>query len=323
MKFEELELSLTKKIANVYIINGGESYLTTTALSIIEKALNLNYPDFNKIIFTDEGYKTAGDIINACQVLPFCDEKRLIVVYDYIGKKNESEKKEFLKYFNNPVDSTCLVFFSTNKSEFFSSLEGKPVVIECEKVSNNFLTKFVTDKLKFSNLELTPEALNKFLDYCNYSITKLNTEIDKLKTLVLSNNIIEEDIIENIVSKDIEYIIFDLTNAISNKQNDKVYLLIDNMIKNKEQPINIIATISSHFRRLFYVSRSDLTNKELSELLGVKEFAIIKYKQQTQNFTQKKLKDIFDKCIEVEFMTKNGKMEGKNAVNYLIANILK
>ena len=323
MKFEELEKCLNNKIENVYIINGGESYLTTTALSLIEKSLNLIYPDFNKVIFTDEGYKTASDIINACQVLPFCDNKRLVVVNDYLGKKNESERKAFLKYFENQIDSACLVFFSTIKSEFFTSLEGKVVTIDCEKVSNNYLSKFVLNKLKEANLEISPNALNKMLDYCNFSITKVNTEVDKLKTLALKTPVLDEEIIENHITKDIEYIIFDLTNAISLKQNDKVYLLIDNMLKNKEQPVNIIATISAHFRRLFYVARSEFSNGELAELLGVKEYAVTKYKQQAQNFTQKKLKEIFDKCIEVEFMAKNGKMEAKNAVNFLIANILK
>lgn len=323
MKFEELPQTLTQKQENIYIINGGESYLTTTALSLIEQSLNLSYPDFNKVIFTEEGYKTASDIINACQVMPFCDEKRLVVVNDYLGKKNEAEKKIFLKYFQNPVDTSVLVFFSTNKSEFFSSLEGKVTLIDCEKVSNNYLLKFVQQKVKEFNIKITDGAVNKLLDYCNYSITKVNTELDKLKTTKLKANEIDEELIENSITKDIEYIIFDLTNAISLKQNDKVYMLIDSMLKNKEQPINIIATISAHFRRLFYVARSEFSNAELGEMLGVKEYAIIKYKQQAGNFTQKKLKEIFDKCVEIEFMAKNGKMEAKNAVNFLIANILK
>ena len=95
------------------------------------------------------------------------------------------------------------------------------------------------------------------------------------------------------------------------------------MIKNKEQPVSIISTISNHFRRLFYVARSDFDKKELADFLKVKEYAIVKYKEQASNFTLKKLKEIFDVCINVEYLTKNGKMEGKNAVSYLVANICK
>ena len=321
MKFEEL-YNNRNNLKSCYIINGGESFLTTTALKLIEGALNISLPDFNKVIFSDESYKTASDIVAACQVAPFGDEKRLVIVYDYLNKKNEGERKVFLKYFENPCNTTCLVFFSTNKSEFFTSLEGKVESIECDKISNEFLKNWARKQIQEKEIKISDSTLSKLLDYCNYSITKLDTELNKLKTLYSSQQEITDNDIENNVTKDIEYIIFDLTNAICQKDNDKVYSLIDVMIKNKEQPVNIIATISNHFRRLFLIARSEFSPAEMAKMLNVKEYAITKYRQQAQNFGQRALKSIYDKCIEVEFLAKNGGMEAHNAVNFLIANIL-
>lgn len=321
MKFEEL-YNKTNNLKACYVINGGESFLTTTALKLIEDSLNISLPDFNKVIFSDEGYKTASDIVSACQVAPFGDAKRLVIVYDYLNKKNESERKVFLKYFENPCQTTCLIFFSTNKSEFFTSIEGKIESIECDKVSNDFLKNWAKKQIQEKEINISEITLNKLLDYCNYSITKLDTELSKLKTLYSSQQEITNEDIENNVTKDIEYIVFDLTNAICQKDNDKVYSLIDAMLKNKEQPINIIATISNHFRRLFLIARSEFSTAEMAKMLNVKEYAITKYRQQAQNFGQRALKSIYDKCIEVEFMAKNGEMEAHNAVNFLIANIL-
>lgn len=321
MKYEDL-ITIANLSSPCYLINGGESYLTTTALKLIEKKLNINYPDFNKVIFTDETLKSANDIVSACQVAPFCDEKRLVVVFDYLNKKNESERKIFLKYFENPCATTCLVFFTTNKSEFFSTLEGKIESIDCEKITPEFLRKWTKQKVSDLAMEISQQATEKLLDYCNFSITKVDTELQKLKTIYINKTNITEEDIENNVTKDIEYIIFNLTSAISKKDNEEVYSLINAMLKNKEQPVNIIATISNHFRRLFLIARSEFSNREMAEMLGVKEFAITKYKQQSQNFGQKALKQIYDKCIEIEFMVKNGAMEGTNAINFLIANIL-
>jgi len=322
MNYEEFVNNKTQ-LQPVYIINGGESLLTTLALKEIENRLNIMYPDFNKTIISDDSGKTAVDIVNMCSIAPFCDEKRLIVVNDYLNKKNEGEKKIFTKYFASPVQSCCLVFFSTEKSEFFISLEGSVPSIDCEKVSQNFLVQYIKNYATKNNFIINNQAIEKLIDYCNLSVTKIDSELNKLKNINKINNEVTAQDVEQNVTKDIEYIIFDLTNAISQKNNDKVYLLIDAMLKNKEQPINIIATISSHFRRLFFVSRSDFTNRELSEMLSVKEYAITKYKAQAQNFGQRKLKEIYDTCISVEFMAKNGEMEGKNAINFLIANILK
>ena len=46
MKFEELKKNLRQNIEPCYIINGGESFLTTNALKIIEETLNITLPDY-------------------------------------------------------------------------------------------------------------------------------------------------------------------------------------------------------------------------------------------------------------------------------------
>lgn len=327
MKYEDLKQSLKNEIKPIYIINGGESLLTTSAINDIETALNLTVPDFNKIIIPDNFQKNAIDIIEQCQALPFIDSKRLIIVNDYINKKNESEKKVFEKYFEKPNATTCLVFFSTNKSDFFSCLENNNNVekIDCSKPSSNYILNFTKDKLKKNTLIADQVVINKILDYCNYSITKISVEIDKLNTIKTNqeNRIIISDDIDNYINKDIEYIIFDLSNAISIKDRDKVFLLIDNMIKNKEQPSIIISTLTNHFRRLFFISRSNFNTNDLAQFLAVKEFAVKKYREQLKIFSQKELKQIYDKCIEVEFLVKNGKIDAKNSIYYLVSSILK
>lgn len=325
MKFEELQENLQKDILPAYIINGGESYLTTQAAQLIEKKLNITLPEFNKVIIGDDYTNGMSNIVASCQALPIIDSWRLIVVNDYLGKKNESEKKIFLNYLNNPNPSTCVVFFSTNKSEFFDSLSSKIECIECEKVSDKYLINWVKEKLSRCNLDTDLKVIQKLIEFCNNSITKLDIEIDKLssvKNQAMSRNITDEDI-ENYITKDIEYIIFDLSNAICKKDKDRVYLLVDTMLKNKEQPVTIISLLTNHFRRLFFISRSTFYDKQLAEYLGVKEFAVPRYREQLRNFTQRELKNIFDKCVEVEFDVKSGKMEGRNAINYLIAFILK
>ena len=93
MDYEILKTQLSQGVGPVYMINGGESYLTTTALKIIENACNITMPDFNVAIIGDDYKGSAIDIVTSCEAMPFADEKRLIIVHDYVGKKNESEKK--------------------------------------------------------------------------------------------------------------------------------------------------------------------------------------------------------------------------------------
>ena len=95
------------------------------------------------------------------------------------------------------------------------------------------------------------------------------------------------------------------------------------MLKSKEQPASIISIISTHFRRLFLISRTNLPASEIAKLLSIKEYAISKYSEQMKYFTQKELKEIYDLCIDVEYKLKSGVMSPKIAINYLLSSILK
>lgn len=323
MDFEQLKPSLEKEIKPVYMINGTDGFLAHKALSMIEKSLCLSMPEMNKTVFKDDFMGTASEIVSCCEALPFVDERRLVVCYDYVGKKNDSEKGVFLNYIKTPNPNTCLVFFSSTKSEFFSSFESKVENISCDKVSDAFLQKFILSKCEKQGIKIDFRTIGHLIDYCNHSLTKIDTEIDKLSSLIDRDSMtIRYEDVDEFVTKDMEYVIFDLTGAISRKNSDRVYEIIDDMLKNKTQPVSVISLLSNHFRRLFFVSRSGDSDAKLAGFLGVKEYAVKKYREQTSLFTVKKLKIIFDECAKVEYLCKSGKMAGKNALFFLTAKIL-
>lgn len=323
MEFEQLKSSLENEIKPVYMINGSDGFLTHKALSMIENALCLSMPEMNKSVFGDDYVGGAGEIVSCCEALPFVDNMRLVVCYDYVGKKNDSEKSVFLGYIKSPNPHTCLVFFSSTKSDFFSSFETKVENISCDKVSDSFLQKFITSKCERLGIKIDFRTISHLIDYCNHSLTKIDTEIDKLSSIIDSDSMtIRYEDVDEFVTKDMEYVIFDLTGAISRKNSDRVYEIIDDMLKNKNQPISIISLLSNHFRRLFFVSRSSDNDAKLAGFLGVKEYAVKKYREQTALFSVKKLKSIFDECAHVEYLCKSGQMAGKNALFFLIGKIL-
>lgn len=322
MKYENLEKSLEKEIAPVYMINGGESYLTTNALKMIEKALNITLKEFNKTVYLDTFSKNAEVIVDNLQVLPIVDEKRLVIVHDYINKPNANEKAIFEKYIKNPSKTSCLVFFSTNKSPFFSTFENIVTKIECDSVETPFLINFISNIVEENGFKIDRDATYKLIDYCNGSITKIDVELNKLMDLRRDEKTIKVSDIEIYTTKDLEYMIFDLSNALSEKNYDKSYALIYAMLRNNEKPTSILATLTNHFKRLFFVSRSSLTSEELSQILGVKESAIYRYRGIVKSFSQKTLKNIYDNCVNIEYQIKSGVVDSKNALFILISNIL-
>ena len=322
MKFENLKVSLQQEIKPAYFIGGEDSFLLYWSLDLIEKACNLNLPDFNKVIFSGEGFDATA-IVESCQVLPMGDERRLVVVKDYLNKKNEKEKKIILDYLKNPVPTTCLVFFASSSNDFYMSFVNSVEYVDCSKLTPITVQKWVTVNLAKAGKKIETSALKTLVEFCNYNLTKLNSEVNKLVAYVGDNEVVTTTDILQIVSKDAEYVIFELTEALSKKDGTTCYKIIDKLLEGKDTPTSIIAIITNHFRRLFYTSvTAGLTNAELAKNLNVKEFAVVKAKEQAKMFTKMNLKNIFDLCVKVDYQIKSGGMEGVNALNYLVASIL-
>ena len=111
---------------------------------------------------------------------------------------------------------------------------------------------------------------------------------------------------------------FELTDALSKRDADKAVSLLSLMDKDTKT-FNLVL---NHFRRMFFASISDLEERELAELLGVKEYAIKKAKELSRNFSKLQLKNIYEMLGDVDFYIKNGQMQVENALYYLIFGIL-
>ena len=122
--------------------------------------------------------------------------------------------------------------------------------------------------------------------------------------------------IANMVTKETEYSVFELTEALSKKDANRAVELLSLMDKDTKT-INLIL---NHFRRLFFVAISK--DEDLPKLLNVKEYAIVKAKELSRNFSKIQLKNIYSLLDDVDFYIKNGQMQIENALYYLIFGIL-
>ena len=320
MKFEDLKKSLINGLKPAYFIFGEDTDLLYSALGLIENACNISMPDFNKVVFSADC--NMQEVIESCQVLPIMDTKRLVVVKDYSGKGSESEKKYLQDYLANPSQDTCFVMFATKNTPMFLSVVNKVEPVDCNKLSVETLTKVIISKFGQSGKKIEKLAVNYLIEACGGSFTAISKEIDKLVSYVGQEEVITLQMTEKLVTKNIENVVYDLTNAIAEKNGSKVYSIVNNLLDHGNAPTALISLITGQFRRLFFVSITEGDNAELAKHLGVKEGAIFIAKKQAKAFGPKTLKLICEKCIDAEFKIKNGKMEGVNAINYLVAEIL-
>ena len=139
-------------------------------------------------------------------------------------------------------------------------------------------------------------------------------------TIVYSSteDLITKAVVDAVVIKDAEYTVFELTDALGKKDGDRAMKLLSLM--EKEQ--GVLSLISNHFRRLFFIGISDMTNAELASYLGVKEYAVVKARGQIKEFSKNQLRKINQLLEEIDYSIKSGAMQATNALYYLVFNIL-
>lgn len=303
-----LKKRLQKKIEPCYLVQGEDILLYDEALKLIKNACNLSFEEFNFQKFDDDTF-SADLVLDALETLPFASEKKVVLLKN-ITKFSEDFKKKLVAYLKSPLPSTCLVIFDfANKFDFLISEK-----ISAKRLDEESLKNIVEEELSKSHKAIKKEALSLLLSYCCDYYSLIKNELKKLSDA--PTDVITEKDIANMVTKETEYSVFELTEALSKKDAKKAVKLLSLMDKDSKT-FNLIL---NHFRRLFFVAISK--DEDLPKLLNVKEYAIVKAKELSRNFSKIQLKNIYSLLDDVDFYIKNGQMQIENALYYLIFGIL-
>lgn len=309
-RLKTLKSRLQKKIEPCYLVQGEDILLYDKSLDLIKKACNLQLEEFNFTIFDDDSFD-GNAVIDACETLPIASDKKVILLKN-ITKFDKNFKEKLKDYLKKPVESTCLVIFDFfNKFDFIISEK-----VSAKRLDDKSLTEIVVAELKNCDKTITPKACEQLIESCCNYYSLIKNELSKLA--VCDESEIDEKIIENLVCKETEFTVFELTDALSKRDASKAVELLNVMDKDTKT----FALVLNHFRRLFFVAISDLGDKDLADLLSVKEFAITKARALSKNFTKLQLKNIYEMLNDVDFYIKNGQMQIENALYYLIFGIL-
>lgn len=313
-RLKTLKKRLGEGFKNCYLFAGEDYELYTRGLSMILKRTNMSLPDFNYAKFDDENFSMKS-VLDSCEVMPMGDQWRVVFVKN-VQKISENDKKMLIEYLEKPCDSTILVIFDLY--EKFTFAKDKAEFVDCKRFDSQTAISVVANEFTKRGKKISDEAARTLLDYCNGYLTRVMSEVDKLAYYDLFEPMITKKMVDELVVKDNEVVIFELTEALGAKNGDKALKILE--ILKKE--MGILGLITNHFRRLFFISTSGLNDKELSLLLGVKEYAISKQRQQTKNFSKMQLKKIYSLLEEVDYGIKSGAYLQETALNFLVLSIL-
>ncbi len=151
----------------------------------------------------------------------------------------------------------------------------------------------------------------------------LINEIRKLIEFAGENGTIQKEDIEKLAIKQIDSVIFDLTDNLGSKKISEAIEVLDDLIYQKEPIQKILVTLYNHFKKLYLCSMAINLNKDILTSIGLKPnqtFLVNKYKKQVGSFSIDELRSILNELTLLDYNSKNGKIDVDIGLRSVLCN---
>ncbi len=137
----------------------------------------------------------------------------------------------------------------------------------------------------------------------------LINEIRKLIEYKGAGNTITKQDIDKLSIKQIQAVIFDLTDNLGKKETAKALEVLHGLVINKEPVQKILITLYNHFKKLYIVKIAEKNYQDLAVAMNLKPnqmFLVSKYKMQSKYFSEDELRKILGELIDLDANYKVG-----------------
>lgn len=306
MKYLEFKNSLDKGLNScIFLLEGEDAYFREKGLSLLKNKY-VSEPTLNYVCFEGSGLNVK-ELYASLTAYPFMSEKRLTAVREFYPDKN-ALKGELKDYLDNPSSDSLLVILNEKPCDALKKFGGVTVV-ECGKADVSLLVKWMRGECAKYNVVVESEAAQKIAEYCLSDMTRIENETHKLACYVGSGGVVKTADVDALVARDTEYKIYEMTDYIGKRKFDMALSVVKDMLSKGETPQRLLSSIYNYFRRLLHVSISSLTDAEMATMLGIKEFAVKKAKDQAKQFKVRSLKNAVDRIADCDYNIKSGNID--------------
>lgn len=318
MNVQDLSKNLKEKVKPCYLVTGDDLYFKKQAFSTFKGLVDEATFDFNLINLTAS---ITADALNVnLQTPPLMSDYRVVFLSGE-GKKIDKEKakafEEVVKIWSkDPCPNVVLVI--DNEEDNFKFVAKYSEVVDCKKQTPNYLIKEIIADCAGKGYKIQDDAARNLVMRCNNDMMICKNELSKLICFA-DDKIITDKMVQAVVISNIEESVFKLTDKIAQEDTAAAYEIMDSLLSSGEQPLKILAAISSQYRRMFICKVSTLPNSALAAQLGVKEFAVEIAKRTAKVYKPMQLKKLVDKMADIEYQAKSGGIGMLEGLNLALA----
>jgi len=273
----------------IYWLEGEEEYYINEVMDFAEhEILPEEEKAFNLSVFYGKDADWAA-VVNACRRYPMFAERQVVLL------KEAQQMRDLAKlepYIQQPLGSTVFVVSYKDKkvdgrSKLAKLLKDKGVLLSTKKMYDNQLPEWVNELVEARGLTIQQKALYLLIDHIGNDLTRIKSEIEKIQINLGSRKTIHEDDVENFVGISKEYNAFELQAALTRKDTEKAFRIIQYFESNpKAAPIQLVLpALYSFFSKVYMIfGIPGPDEKTTAAALGVSPFFVKDYLIAAKNY---------------------------------------
>ncbi len=308
-----------------YLLYGTENYLLEKE---IDKIIEKNGLEMINVVRYDYTVDSLSKILEDCETVSFFSDKKGVIVDNALlfnrGKGTEEEINQLLPYLKQPNPSTILIFLNHNATVDNTkkiTKAIKEVGVLKELTTSNPLTEI---EEMFEGYKIDKTSVRLFQERVGEELTILKEEANKLKLYKIDEKEITKEDILSLTTVTIDTDIFKFIDFIIQKEKGKALTMYQEMIKEGEEPIKIIALLASKFRLMYQateLTRLGYSQQDISSTLGVHIYPVKLAIQSGLKYKTSLLLSYMKQLSELDIHIKTGKIEPVLGLELLLLEV--
>ena len=311
----------TGQLKQIYLLYGEEAYLKKQYKDMLHYAIVPPDDTMNYAYYEGKGIN-AKEVIDLAETLPFFAECRLIILENSGFFKNASP--ELSDYIKELPETTSMIFVESEidkRGKLYKAVKDKGRIVELGRQDEATILRWIAGSVRRENKQITEQVIRFFLTKVGTDMENIQKELEKLFCYTLDKSEITAQDVEEICTTQITNQIFDMVNAVAEKQQRKALDYYYDLVALKEPPMRILFLLTRQFRLLLEVKDMDkrgYPRKEIASKVGLHPFVVGKYQEQARAFSSKALREIIEDSVDMEEAVKTGRLSDMLGVELFI-----
>ncbi len=300
-------------MGNIYTFVSSDNSLLKE--KILNKCSDLNLTNIVNYDCSEDNYDL-NKIVEDLNTLSLFEDLKAVIINNpvFLNEKNSIVDKVFVPYLDNPNPSAYLFLGINNLDSLYkdyqNAINKKTEVVVYKDLEIDDFISIAKKELKEYGLSAKDSTIKELVLRSNLDYITFKNNLDLLITYKYGAESVDLNDVLKMINKEEEAKIYELADSIVKKDKRKIYDTYYSLINQNITNDKILNSIISKFITLLNVKRLSglCEDKEISEILNLKDKQVYAIKKQAANFSLNDLKEKLNYFLELDQKVKTGQM---------------